>query len=91
MSNINTKKCLYSDPLYFFILCPEPGQSGLEKVVFLFELESFFYFKIEIYTVKENECHTARFPVRRFDCFDHLYKGILKQMIPHLKALIFSY
>ena len=43
------------------------------------------------HTVKENECHTARFPVRRFDCFDHLYKGILKQMIPHLKALIFSY
>ncbi len=42
-------------------------------------------------TVKENECHTARFPVRRFDCFDHLYKGILKQMIPHLKALTFSY
>ena len=24
------------------------------------------------YTVKENGCHTARFPVRRFDCFDHL-------------------
>ena len=45
----------------------------------------------QIHTVKENECHTARFPVRRFDCFDHLYKGILIQMIPHLKALIFSY
>ena len=26
---------------------PEPTKSGLEKVVFLFELEFFFYFEIE--------------------------------------------
>ena len=58
---------------------------------FIFNEKAFIFSTLKICTVKENECHTARFPVRRFDCFDHLYKGILKQMIPHLKALIFSY
>ena len=40
------------------------------------------------HTVKENEYHAARYSVRRYDCFDHLPKVKMTQMMYHLKALI---
>ena len=46
------------------------------------------WMKMTLGTVKENEYHAARYSVRRYDCFDHLPKVKMTQMIYHLKALI---